>query len=120
MKPKRIQLSRRKGYRKPPGTIVVARPFKYGNPFTVAGCRAAGYVGTDAEIANRCVDAFEAWLGPHWRENWDCEESERRRAWMLAHLPDLRRHDLACWCPLTAPCHADVLLRLANKTEKLK
>ena len=26
----------------------------------------------------------------------------------------LRGHDLACWCPLDQPCHADVLLELAN------
>lgn len=26
----------------------------------------------------------------------------------------LRGKDLACWCPLDAPCHADVLLRIAN------
>jgi hypothetical protein len=29
-------------------------------------------------------------------------------------LDVLRGHDLACWCPLDKPCHADVLLRLAN------
>lgn len=27
---------------------------------------------------------------------------------------ELRGHDLACWCPLGQPCHADVLLELAN------
>jgi hypothetical protein len=27
---------------------------------------------------------------------------------------DLAGHDLACWCPLDQPCHADVLLELAN------
>lgn len=30
----------------------------------------------------------------------------------------IRKHlagkDLACWCPLSAPCHADVLLEIAN------
>ena len=26
--------------------------------------------------------------------------------------------DLACWCPLDKPCHADVLLRLANPTTR--
>jgi hypothetical protein len=25
--------------------------------------------------------------------------------------------DLACWCPLDGPCHADVLLDVANKAE---
>jgi hypothetical protein len=27
-------------------------------------------------------------------------------------LEPLRGHDLACWCPLDAPCHADVILDL--------
>jgi hypothetical protein len=27
---------------------------------------------------------------------------------------DLAGKDLACWCPLGQPCHADVLLELAN------
>ncbi|MGC7247308.1 DUF4326 domain-containing protein, partial [Mycobacteroides abscessus] len=27
---------------------------------------------------------------------------------------ELRGHDLACWCPLDQPCHADVLLEIAN------
>jgi len=30
-------------------------------------------------------------------------------------LPELRGKNLACWCPLDKPCHADVLLELANK-----
>ena len=31
--PQRIQLRRTPGWRKPPGTVVVSRPSKYGNPF---------------------------------------------------------------------------------------
>lgn len=27
---------------------------------------------------------------------------------------DLAGRDLACWCPLDQPCHADVLLEIAN------
>jgi hypothetical protein len=27
---------------------------------------------------------------------------------------DLAGRDLACWCPLDQPCHADILLRMAN------
>jgi hypothetical protein len=30
-------------------------------------------------------------------------------------LTELRGKNLACWCPLDQPCHADVLLELANK-----
>lgn len=29
-------------------------------------------------------------------------------------LAPLRGRDLVCWCPLDQPCHADVLLELAN------
>ncbi|HZL05925.1 MAG TPA: DUF4326 domain-containing protein, partial [Coriobacteriia bacterium] len=29
----------------------------------------------------------------------------------------LAGRDLACWCPLTDPCHADVLLEIANAPE---
>ena len=36
MAPRRIQLSRRKGWRKPENTIVVARPTRWGNPFPIA------------------------------------------------------------------------------------
>lgn len=28
---------------------------------------------------------------------------------------ELRGRDLVCWCPLDQPCHADVLLELANQ-----
>jgi len=26
--------------------------------------------------------------------------------------------NLACWCPLNGPCHADILLRIANSSER--
>ena len=32
-----------------------------------------------------------------------------------ARIGELRGRDLACWCPLDGPCHADILLRLAMK-----
>ena len=38
-------------------------------------------------------------------------EVERLRA-------EVAGRDLACWCPLDSPCHADVLLELANPKEQ--
>ena len=115
-KPKRIQLRRKKGWRKPSDAVVCSRPSKFGNPFTRTECRAAGYTGTDDEIAARCVEAFRAWLtSPHWRENWSGEESERRRTEILESLDELRGKDLCCWCPIGRACHVDVLLDLANR-----
>lgn len=113
-KPVRIQLSRAKGWRMPEGAISVARPTVFGNPFTVHDCREAGYRGTDEELAARCVSAFRVWLGPMWRTNWDGPESEAARAALLSRLSDLRGKNLACWCKLGSPCHADVLLEIAN------
>ena len=111
----RIKLRRTKGWRMPPNTIVVTRPGAFGNPFTPEQCREAGYTGTDTEIKERCVEAFRAWLGPHWRENWDGSESEKRRENILRRLPELRGKNLACWCKQVDACHGDVLLELANK-----
>lgn len=114
MMPERIRLSRAKGWRMPPNAVKVDRSTGFGNPFTPDGCREAGYRGTDAEISARCVEAFRVWLGPHWRDNWDGPESEVARARLLARIPELRGKNLACWCKPGEPCHADVLLDLAN------
>lgn len=113
--PEEVQRRRTKGYRLPPNTVSVTRPGVFGNPFTPQGCRDAGYQGTDDEIKARCVAAFEVWLGPNWRENWNGEESERRRAELFRRLPELRGKNLACYCPIGKPCHRQVLLRLANE-----
>ncbi|KUO53162.1 MAG: hypothetical protein APF82_00815 [Sphingomonadales bacterium BRH_c42] len=113
--PIRVQLRRVKGWRMPPNTVSVARPGPFGNPFIVSECREAGFVGTDRELAARCVAAFEAWaFSPYWRNNWDGEQSEAARTKLLSLLPGLRGKNLACFCPLDQPCHADVLLKHAN------
>lgn len=90
--PKRIQLSRTKGWRKPARAVVVSRPTRYGNPFSANGDRALA------------VTRFREWLeGPH-NDRITTED-----------LESLRGKDLCCWCPLDGPCHADVLLELANR-----
>ena len=114
-KPVRVQLSRQKGWRMPPDTVKVDRSTPFGNPFTIAGCREAGYQGSDTEIARRCAEAYRAWLtSPSWRFNWDGPDAEAARGAILKGLPRLRGKNLACWCKPGAPCHADVLLELAN------
>ena len=100
--PQRIQLSRRKGFRLPPNTVVVARPSRWGNPFRVGPDR------TQSEA----VWAFESWL-----TTAHCDAGiPDRKAWILRHLGELRGKNLACWCKPGTSCHADVLLRLANQT----
>lgn len=111
--PKRIQLRRHAGWRKPPGVINVARPSRWGNPFAV-GTEVPG-VTCDGSIANvradtrpHAVQAYQRWLNGLWEiKGYDPPTAELIRA-------ELRGHDLACWCPLDQPCHSDVLLKLAN------
>jgi hypothetical protein len=102
--PQRLQLSRRAGYRKPAGAIVVSRPGRFGNPFTVE----------DFGSAEAAVEAFERHLRirrelPTGRVDvvrYPSDDDIRR---------DLAGRDLLCWCPPERPCHADVLLELANQ-----
>lgn len=111
-KPKRIQLRRHAGWRKPPGTIVVARPSRWGNPFTVADAIDANYENPQ----RACVAHFRAWMegAPDYFDQLEVGGRRHCRRELTAALPELRGHDLACWCPLDQPCHADVLLELAS------
>lgn len=100
-RPVRIQLSRRKGWRMPPNTVKVDRTTKWGNPFRV----------DDNWNAAGVVAAFRLWLllSPNFSTPWP-----DRRQRLLDRLSELRGKNLACWCPTGQPCHADVLLELAN------
>ncbi|MCZ2837169.1 DUF4326 domain-containing protein [Modestobacter sp. VKM Ac-2985] len=98
--PRRIQLKRSKGWRKPADAVVVARPSKWGNPYKVGGYLVAGRACGPITPA-QCVDAYRAlFLFAAWGD--------------LLDLGELVGRDLACWCPPDRPCHADVLLELAN------
>lgn len=116
-KPVRIQRKRTKGWRMPENTVSVTRPSILGNPFTIAQALESGYVETEEEARTFVVECLRDWLvgGRQGRDWWQGPESDRRRAAILARLPEMRGKNLACWCPLGSPCHADVLLELANE-----
>ncbi len=106
--PIRVKLSRARGWRLPPNTVSVARPTKWGNPWKVGlvacGCRSAGDCNHNtfrAATAQEAVDLYRCWIAI----------GSRRRN----ELAELRDKNLACWCKPGAPCHADVLLELANR-----
>lgn len=103
MTPQRVQRKRSKGYRLPANTVSVTRPGIFGNPFTgpeaVALFRAFLEGGTI--VAQGDPESLQA--------------MEETRATILRRLPELRGKNLACYCPLDKPCHADVLLELANR-----
>ena len=116
MKPQRIQLSRAKGWRLPPETVVVARPGKWGNPFRI-GDTAERWGEPNIFESLRIVDAATAVaLHREWLELHLAQHPEI----MLPALDELRGKNLACWCSLGAPCHADTLLELANTGAEVK
>jgi hypothetical protein len=93
MAPQRIQRQRRKGWRKPEGAVIVDRTSRYGNPYRV---------GVDAEDNTEAVALFAA----HLADRPDLIEDIRH---------DLAGRDLVCFCPPDKPCHADLLLTIANQ-----
>ena len=66
-----------------------------------------------ALTAAESVECYRAYLSGDAR--WPLAHASRRGADLRAALPELTGRDLACWCPLDQPCHADVLLELANR-----
>lgn len=101
--PLRIQRKRTKGWKMPEGAIYVGRPGPFGNPF-------------------ESVEEFRGWLSGEPPENlleMTLEEVftltiKRKR--ILDSLKTLRGKQIACWCSLDKPCHADVLAEMASKS----
>ena len=107
MTPKRIQRRRTKGWKMPPNTIAVTRPNKWGNPFRVGMVFPVGDYLCTIKTPAEAVALFRAFV--------ECRPS---RVKLIREK--LRGKNLACWCPLIdkdghpCPCHADVLLEIAN------
>jgi len=113
-RPIRIQLKRTKGWRMPANTLKVDRSSRWGNPFAIGemspGDEKLGH-GTPKELCRvpvrdraHAVELFRKWLH---------SASDVALAWRMG-ADALRGKNLACWCPLDGPCHAHVLLDLAN------
>lgn len=84
----------------PKDAVYVGRPSKWGNPYRIGDF----YAGKRLTRQD-CVDLHRADLLREIKEN-PAKLDEIRR--------ELRGKDLACWC-YPEPCHAEVLLELANK-----
>ncbi|WP_367138925.1 MULTISPECIES: DUF4326 domain-containing protein [Streptomyces] len=120
--PARIQRRRTPGWRAPEGAVYVGRGTRWGNPWVVAqtprgtgwavnwvGCRGQSpHVLVTETPANGqrdahvlAVELYETWL--HHQPRLFDQVTEA-----------LAGRDLMCWCAPSLPCHADVLLQLAN------
>lgn len=100
--PQRLQRGRRPGFRLPDGAVYVGRPTVYGNPHRVEGLAPRGVPVTDVHRAE-AVRLYDLDLRAG---RLPVNHEDVRR--------ELRGKDLVCWCPLDQPCHADLLLAVAN------
>ena len=97
--PHRVQLKRSKGWRMPDNTLKIDRTTRWGNPFAPAD---SGSIA--AAVANHAAWMRGELAAPDGRS--PPGTSEIRTV--------LGGHHLACWCALDGPCHADLLLQIAN------
>jgi len=123
----RVQLRRVKGWRRPPNTVSVARPSKWGNPWRALP------TGDGWSVFARTANGLDWWLervGIVTREEAVAESIALYRLGIVrdaedmyddlpaavagGYFDEIAGKNLGCWCPLDEPCHADVLLELAN------
>ncbi|MRX31865.1 DUF4326 domain-containing protein [Aminobacter sp. MDW-2] len=125
--PVRVQLSRKKGWKMPENTVNVARPNRWGNDWKV-GSTMFDPATSQFRTCETVEDAIQAFRNS---VDWDPDAKttlptteggtleiwggfgpyHRNRKTIRAELAG---KNLACWCRLDQPCHADVLLELAN------
>lgn len=101
--PIRVQLRREAGWKMPPNTVKVDRATVWGNPFRAGRSHPLGHCPPDAEGA---TGFFEMMLD---------DPQLRAAVGYPTDLSPLRGKNLACWCKPGEFCHADVLLKAANK-----
>lgn len=111
MTPSRIRLSRTKGWRKPAGAVVVARPSKWGNPWKVDDLG----IPDAAEATRRFEAAVAGFISADGSFCAPCAHPDSFIGRIICNVTELRGRDLCCWCALDQPCHADILLRMANR-----
>jgi hypothetical protein len=115
--PNRVQLQRVKGWRMPANTRKVDRTTVFGNPFdsvkhdTSDAVRNHRLWLTGALTNEQLLAQYPDIVAKHLI-------ARRRR--VLESLAQLRGMNLACWCSPARPCHADLLLKLANENESNK
>ncbi len=89
--PVRVQRKRVKGWKMPENTVYVGRPTKYGNPYVPM---------LWGDTVETCIERYKTNMSTMLKQD---------------AVKELKGKNLACFCPLDKPCHADVLLEIANR-----
>lgn len=97
--PIRIQRKRVRGWKMPSRSKYVGRGSRFGNPFRININR----------TREQCIAAYRHWLVTRYPIDGPGMPPSQE------DIASLRGLHLSCWCPLDQPCHADVLLELANQ-----
>jgi len=115
MMPKRIQRKRTKGWKMPPNTVYVGRPTKWGNPYFIYSDK---YKDHKHNLNPYCVRTQDEAVNGFEEQLKALKDDNTPRCVLrfeYDEIKELKGKNLACWCPLDNPCHADILLELANK-----
>ena len=115
---KRIQRKRTKGYKLPDNTKCVDRTTKWGNPYRVL--KEDGYWVVKDKEGNYWGRLYSEKLGA-------IEKTIERYSVYIdgqigikkLNLEELKGKNLACFCSLSSPCHADYLLSLTKHNDQL-
>ncbi len=75
-----------------PYDVYIGRPSRWGNPFPLE----------DESERLEVIEKYRAWI--------------LKQPELMAALPELRGKVLGCWCA-PKPCHGDILVELANRSE---
>ena len=118
----RIQRKRTKGWKMPENTVYVGRPTKWGNPFKLNG----DCIYIDASYRRKILSRW-VWYGVGdraelvrlyrllWTVNHvDPDMQYWHEHFMSLDLTELKGKNLACFCALDSPCHADFLIELVD------
>ena len=100
--PYRVQLKRTKGWRMPPNTVKVDRSTRWGNRCLV---------GTEWHTLGDPARSIKIRDVQH-----SLEVYEEQAKLNIGRFTELKGKNLACWCKIGAPCHADILLKWVNQT----
>lgn len=116
--PQRIQRKRTKGWKMPENTVSVCRPGEFGNPFKIGTwakiggtggfaylcCWEKQYATPDMTFIEDSIIATEMYI--YYLEKYPLSKEK---------INKLKGKNLACWCKVGDPCHADILLEIVNK-----
>lgn len=81
--------------------VYVGRPSKWGNPFKVGTIINDPISGDKIKTLRNIDDVL------HWYKNY--------LRYRNIDLAELKGKNLSCWCKVGEPCHADILLEIANR-----